>query len=92
MWLGSFLWLGFPHLACFEDLFAVQALDKFAIVVMGDHLEASMLTRGFHRSVRFIAGEDGLRLPTGSSAKNTFRRARSVKENTGSGVPCGHHN
>ena len=51
MWLGIFPWLGFPHLACFEDLFAVQALDKFTIVVMGDYLEASMVTRGFHRSV-----------------------------------------
>ena len=91
MWLGIFPWLGFPQLACFEDLFAVQALDKFAIVVMGDYLEASMVTRGFHRSVLFIAGEDGLRFPTGGSAKKIFRRARSAKEKTESGVPCSHH-
>lgn len=91
MWFGIFLWLGFSHLACFEDLFAVQAFDKLAIVVMGDYLEASMVARGFHRSVLFIAGEDGLTLPTGSSAKKIFRRARSAKEQTESGVPCGHH-
>ena len=91
LWLGIFLGFGFLHLACFEDLFAVQALDKFAIVVMGDYLEAIMVTRGFHRSVLFIAGEDGPRFPTGGSAKKISRRARSVKEKTESGVPCSHY-
>ena len=58
---------------------------------MSNHLEARVVTKGFHGLFSLIPAETASHFQTEVRQKKFLRRVRNVKEKMGSGVPCGHH-